>query len=930
MCPNKIIKQLAGVLLLCSFLSSLAVSQGYSSREDSLRATIQDLIERGEKLQSRMTLLDLDAALHLVDSATKLSGQELGYYDSLHAWSLYSLSMIYNYRNDPVTALSCAEKMLEIVDSSFSNNARLMVHALAMLGDTYVEMSEYTRALEIYNREIAFLNQISPLQNEEEVIWLVLALDDCARTQSAIGAKNEIVLETYYRALDFCGEWLGSDHRICASTRSLIASQLLKMRRYEEAYIEMAEAIPILTEGFGPEHITTVWASCTFADILKFRNINSADSLINKQLEIIESTLGESHLFFPNALASRITLLTIMDSLELAVKETQHLVSLCRQKSDFPSHALADALRVQGKVAVAAGKYELLAKTIDDLILTRHSYLLDIFGYASESQKLSFVRRHPPIESQLLAGVIQDPHPVSNAAAINMVLRGKGLAMDVMSAQQIAAVCKNDPFVDSLLMEHGKLCERIASIVLSSAGGIKDELLEDLFHKKETLETKISTICTVLEFPKTADPVSYQKVISCLPRNSALLEYVRYEDYDYENIFMNREFDSAYSAIILTSSGEKTIIGLGDASVVDNLIGEYLTTMSSAFGQQLSGEDNESVNRINDVSARLHTLLFVPFEDYLSDVEKIYVAPDGMLNLLPFETLMQDSGKYLIEDYQFIYLTSGRDLLKNNPDLSSHEAYVIANPDFMTDPSNMSVSVAPEMASEFVSRCHAPAVECLASMFSPLPMTKQEGVSVADLLSRTGKYDVTYLELGMAREGIIKSLSQPPDILHLATHGYFCEQGENAYLSNPLLRSGLILAGANRTIGAADSGAPGGEDGVLTAMEVSGLNLIGTDLVVLSACQTGIGDIQSGEGVFGLRSAFLHAGAKSVVMSMFAVPDESTSDLMKNFYQNWLSGQSKASALRNASLKILNERRLNRASTNPIFWGGFILVGDPE
>jgi CHAT domain-containing protein len=105
---------------------------------------------------------------------------------------------------------------------------------------------------------------------------------------------------------------------------------------------------------------------------------------------------------------------------------------------------------------------------------------------------------------------------------------------------------------------------------------------------------------------------------------------------------------------------------------------------------------------------------------------------------------------------------------------------------------------------------------------------------------------------------------------------------------------------------------------------------VGTDLVVLSACQTGIGDVRNGEGVFGLRRAFQHAGAKSVVMSMFAVPDESASELMEHFYENWLSGQSKASALHNASLEILNERRQNGNSINPLFWGGFILVGDPE
>jgi len=301
-----------------------------------------------------------------------------------------------------------------------------------------------------------------------------------------------------------------------------------------------------------------------------------------------------------------------------------------------------------------------------------------------------------------------------------------------------------------------------------------------------------------------------------------------------------------------------------------------------------------------------------------------------MLNLLPFETLTGDGERFLIEDHQFVYITSGRDLLKDRVAVDSREAYVLADPDYMVDPETLPALATSESAPMFAHRGNTAAPECLGSMFSPLPMTQQEGRSVAELLDQTGGYDIIYLESGQAREGVLKNLSEPPEILHIATHGYFCEQAENSYLSNPLLRSGLVLAGANRTIGEMNEGTNGGEDGILTAMEVSGLNLIGTDLVVLSACQTGIGDVQNGEGVFGLRRAFQHAGAKSVVMSMFAVPDESTSDLMKLFYENWLSGQSKSSAMRNASLSILNERRATDRSTHPLFWGGFILVGDPD
>ena len=174
-------------------------------------------------------------------------------------------------------------------------------------------------------------------------------------------------------------------------------------------------------------------------------------------------------------------------------------------------------------------------------------------------------------------------------------------------------------------------------------------------------------------------------------------------------------------------------------------------------------------------------------------------------------------------------------------------------------------------------------------------------------------------------------------MLHLATHAYFCPRagfsGNVRLDENPLLYSGLVLAGANRVVnGEIEYGSEStpAEDGILTSLEASGLNLMGTDLVVLSACQTGVGEVENGEGVYGLRRAFQLAGARSVVMSMFQVPDKSTQTLMTRFYDNWLSGQSKSQALRNASLSIIEERRAEHGGAHPLFWGGFVLVGDPN
>ena len=208
--------------------------------------------------------------------------------------------------------------------------------------------------------------------------------------------------------------------------------------------------------------------------------------------------------------------------------------------------------------------------------------------------------------------------------------------------------------------------------------------------------------------------------------------------------------------------------------------------------------------------------------------------------------------------------------------------------------------------------------------------------------------------LGSAAIERVLKAARSPRILHIATHGFFLSDEERKpdegltrlsrglagmagpppvpmrpggqKIENPLLRSGLALAGANRWAEAAKAGDV--DDGLLTALEVSGLRLRGTELVVLSACDTGVGELKRGEGVFGLRRAFIAAGARTLVMSLWKVPDEETAELMEGFYRRWLSGQEKHAALRDTQLAMIAKLRERHGAAHPLFWAGFVLVGD--
>lgn len=285
----------------------------------------------------------------------------------------------------------------------------------------------------------------------------------------------------------------------------------------------------------------------------------------------------------------------------------------------------------------------------------------------------------------------------------------------------------------------------------------------------------------------------------------------------------------------------------------------------------------------------------------------------------------------MIDAFEIDYLTSGRDIIrwKTKPS-AENAALILADPDYQ----------GALRSDQTVSGTHS----MLAGIhFERLPGTRPEAQAIADSMRANGWNVNLYFDAD-ASEAKLSEISDPPRVLHLATHGYFLQdqpvkisaettrgvsllQSDNgddssalllpvALGQNPLLRSGIALAGANESI------ATGNDAGIVSADKVLGVNLHGTDLVVLSACETGIGDVQRGEGVFGLKRAFVLAGARSVLLSLWKVSDDATRDFMTDFYRMWTSGKTKSESLR------LARQHLRARYAHPYFWAAFILVGD--
>jgi CHAT domain-containing protein len=350
----------------------------------------------------------------------------------------------------------------------------------------------------------------------------------------------------------------------------------------------------------------------------------------------------------------------------------------------------------------------------------------------------------------------------------------------------------------------------------------------------------------------------------------------------------------------------------------------------------------------------------------------LVIAPDGELNQVPFEALVSPTGRFVVEDYLLSYVTVGRDVVQwGVPAVGSSSAIIVADPDYdlgaetataeasgvWRQPRGNDVTTEPgaeRAAGDHRRQRLLRQVQEDTEGFDRLPHTRPEGKAVKRLL-RTRGIDVVACWMDKdALEQRLKAVHKPM-ILHLATHGFFLPNpatparqqwaamftaqrgglgalasplGGSRYVENPLVRSGLVFAGVNSAF-AGQSLPAEAEDGVVTALDVLTMDLLGTELITLSACQTGQGEVRRGEGVMGLRRACTLAGARTLVMSLWTVPDKETRWLMRRMYANLLRGMGKAAALRQAQLDLIAHLRAFQGHDHPYFWAAFICQGDP-
>ncbi len=416
------------------------------------------------------------------------------------------------------------------------------------------------------------------------------------------------------------------------------------------------------------------------------------------------------------------------------------------------------------------------------------------------------------------------------------------------------------------------------------------------------------------QYRAVSQPIALAAIQKLVPKGARLVEINNFQPYDPKVSYTTLntpKLPRRYAAYVLAPTGDPVFVDLGPAQAIDDAI--------TAFRKAVSNPKN---THVTDLGHALYSLTLGKLAGALGGSTEILIAPDGALNLVPFAALVDDKGQLLVEHDNFTYLTSGRDLSRLAVRAKAQGGGVMfANPAFDATGGGKSDGTRGARSADLASL-----------MWPQLPGTGEE----ADLVEHTWDGFADFRG-ERATETALKAL-HGPKILHLATHGFFladeppkphnadgqslatapaAQQAQPSSSENPLLRSGLALAGANKL-------KSGDDDGILTALEASGLDLWGTKLVVLSACDTGNGKITNGDGVYGLRRALVIAGAEGLVMSLWQVDDAATRDLMAGYYARLKAGKARSSALRDIQLEIHH----NPKYAHPFYWAAFLAAGD--
>ncbi|MFL5765018.1 MAG: tetratricopeptide repeat protein [Bacteroidia bacterium] len=811
------------------------------------------------------------------------------------------------------------------------------------LGELYRNMGDYDRAEPVLEEAV----KLCP----DNSLSAATALNNLALVQKAIGKYSEAEV-SFKRSVGIYKILKMTAHPDYTNPVNNLGELYRVMGRQQEAVDAFEEVIAIRKKTIGTEHPNYANALNNLALVeYAIGNYESAEKHLLECKEIYKKTLGEKHKFYANCLNNLASVYKSEDKLTEAEENYKECLRIFKEQYGEESDKYGVYLgglagtyrkmkRYDESIALTIRSMEIIRKKVGE---NHYDYVETEYNLAEtyrETGRYKECRQHYLNSVRGFLYLIEKYFPSLSEKEKTSFYYAVSFSFDTFNSfvaemqekfpgedhsELLAQMYDNQMVIKSLLLkETGKIKLQIAES--GNAGLQKDyaELVkmretivqqyrlstEDLEEtgidlpkmEKEAndLEQKI-TAASNISVKSEAKNHSWKEVQEKLRPDECVVEIIRNDEYKNGSWT-----DSVYYSVLAI---DKTCKAPRFISIKGNALESKAV---AGYRELIKAKREDAIS---------YDAFWTPIRSVIGKAKRVYFSPDGVYQQVNLYTLRNpQTKKYLIDEMEIVLITNSQDLLQESHPKASKTAEIFSYPDY-----DFIASTEEVKPSEPLSR--------YGFLTLPeLPGTKIEADSVTNILnSRNWKVN-THLRADASEDAIKKIRS--PQVLHIATHGFFLKDvDENAsdviglqaevVKENPLLRSGLMLAGSAAI--ARDSLIDNTqEDGILTAYEAAGLDLSGTDMVVLSACETGLGEIHNGQGVYGLQRAFMVAGAKSVVMSLWVVDDFATQELMSDFYREWLKDPepgNRQKAFRTAQLK------LKQKFPEPYFWGAFVMAG---
>lgn len=665
----------------------------------------------------------------------------------------------------------------------------------------------------------------------------------------------------------------------------------------------------------------------------------------NRALEIVERLQGPANLEAGWAHWYRQRALMYLGRLEEAVQEGEAARRIFSQHVGELHPDVANILGFQANCYRLMNRFDEAMKTTWDAgAITLNNYHENSLHLADPSAVLAALSTFDAY-SEYAAFYFDNPNPTTEQSQrlAELIVASSGITDDAMYTRAQMQRGSLDSAGQRLVARLGIVRARRSALYFRdprmSDPPVRDELANLTSQEKDILaDLAVRGLKDEFsEFPRNA---TVAEVCRLIPPGASVIDFYHFRYVKPSLPPEKYNEDSKTAAVVLDHDGVRGHVRIADwLTVVDTLNAWQELMARRAGGSEWSVRERRRFDRL---SRELYLQFWQPLTEFISAGDLVMISPDLIVGTLPFGALVRPDGKYLIESQTIQYLNSPRDLARFRPESErGYGLFAAADPDFNATPQTRLASAKedeglwnPAPSKEFAVRNVRPGCVILDSLkLDSLPNTRYEVKRIEQLLEAGSSEPVHAYFGASANEEAVKRILPGNRLVHLATHGYFVPQECRGGFSPTgwwhdypyvLLYSGLLLAGAN--LSGKDAEELGAEDGILTADEVMALDLDGVDLVVLSACETGLGEPSPGQGTFGIARAFQIAGARQVVSSLWPVSDAVSARMMSGIYSS--DNRSVCEKLRRVAIEMIETDRREGRQPDPFYWAPFISSGD--